>query len=85
MNALFNAVGVDLPTAAHLGAAGDAVLLPLAVGVGAALIASVAPAIRATRVPPIAALREGFVLPPGPAGAVRALHRADRGGVLGSG
>src|SRR5262249_8802710 len=41
------------------------VLLPLAVGTGAALVASLAPAIKATRVPPIAALREGFVLPPG--------------------
>ena len=65
LNALFKAVGVDLPTAAISIPLVTAVLLPLAVGVGAALIASVAPAIRATRVPPIAALREGFVLPPG--------------------
>jgi ABC-type antimicrobial peptide transport system permease subunit len=65
LNALFTAVGVDLPTAALSIPILTAVLLPLAVGIGAALIASVAPAIRATRVPPIAALREGFVLPPG--------------------
>ena len=65
LNALFKAIGVDLPTAAISIPLVNAVLLPLAVGVGAALIASIAPAIRATRVPPIAALREGFVLPPG--------------------
>ena len=65
LNALFTAVGVDLPTAAISVPLLTSVLLPLAVGIGAALIASIAPAIRATRVPPIAALREGFVLPPG--------------------
>ncbi len=65
LNALFKAIGVDLPTAPISIPLVNAVLLPLAVGVGAALIASIAPAIRATRVPPIAALREGFVLPPG--------------------
>ena len=65
LNALFTAVGVDLPTAPLAVPLLTSVLLPLAVGIGAALIASIAPAIRATRVPPIAALREGFVLPPG--------------------
>ena len=50
--------------------------LPLAVGLlSAALIASVALPIRATRVPPIAALREGFVLPPGRLSPHWALHR----------
>ena len=65
LNALFKAVGVDLPTAALTIPIVWSVLLPLAVGLGAALVASVAPAVKATRVPPIAALREGFLLPAG--------------------
>ena len=65
LNALFKAVGVDLPTAALTIPIVWSVLLPLAVGLGAALVASVAPAVKATRVPPIAALREGFTLPAG--------------------
>jgi putative ABC transport system permease protein len=65
LNALFKGVGVDLPTAAITIPIVWSVLLPLAVGLGAAFVASVAPALKATRVPPIAALREGFVLPPG--------------------
>ena len=65
LNALFKAVGVDLPTAALSIPIVWSVLLPLAVGLGAALVASVAPAVKATRVPPIAALREGFTLPRG--------------------
>jgi predicted lysophospholipase L1 biosynthesis ABC-type transport system permease subunit len=65
LNALFTAIGIGLPTAPISIPIVTSVLLPLAVGTGAALIASLAPAIKATRVPPIAALREGFVLPPG--------------------
>jgi putative ABC transport system permease protein len=65
LNALFKAVGVDLPTAALSIPIVWSVLLPLGVGLGAALVASVAPAVKATRVPPIAALREGFSLPRG--------------------
>jgi ABC-type antimicrobial peptide transport system permease subunit len=65
LNALFTAIGIGLPTAPISIPIETSVLLPIAVGTGAALIASLAPAIKATRVPPIAALREGFVLPPG--------------------
>jgi putative ABC transport system permease protein len=65
LNALFKAAGVDLPTAAISIPFVWSVLLPLGVGLGAALVASIAPALKATRVPPIAALREGFVLPAG--------------------
>ena len=65
LNALFKAAGVDLPTAAISIPLVWSVLLPLGVGLGAALVASIAPALKATRVPPIAALREGFVLPAG--------------------
>ena len=40
------------------------ILLPLFVGTLVAMLASIGPAFRATRVPPIAALREGVELPP---------------------
>ena len=38
--------------------------MSLAVGIGVALLAALAPALRATRVPPVAALHEGATLPP---------------------
>jgi putative ABC transport system permease protein len=41
-----------------------AVALPFIVGVGITVLASLVPALRATRVPPVAALREGATLPP---------------------
>jgi putative ABC transport system permease protein len=65
LNGLFGAIGIGLPTSSISIPVMQSVVLPLAIGTGAALVASVAPAVKATRVPPIAALREGFVLPPG--------------------
>jgi putative ABC transport system permease protein len=63
INALFKAVGADLPTAG-LGLAPRTVVVALAVGVGVTLVSAVLPALRATRVPPVAALAEGAQLPP---------------------
>jgi putative ABC transport system permease protein len=63
LNAVFRSVGLDLP---HT----DTVLAPrtiavsLGVGVGVTAIASLVPAVRATRVEPVVALREG-TSPPG--------------------
>jgi putative ABC transport system permease protein len=65
LGALFKAVGFGLPLAAIKVHAWPGVIVPLLVGVLVTLAASIAPARRATRVPPIAALREGAVLPPG--------------------
>ena len=66
LNALFKAAGVDLPTAAISIPLVWSVLLPLAVGLGrGADRVDRTGDPKATRVPPIAALREGFVLPPG--------------------
>ena len=59
---LFRALGVELPTADRVFAA-RTVIVALAVGVGITLAAGLFPAIRATRVPPIAAVREGATLP----------------------
>ena len=64
LGALFGAVGFGLPLAAVKLHLWPGVVLPLVVGVGVTLAASIVPASRATRVPPIAALREGAELPP---------------------
>jgi putative ABC transport system permease protein len=64
LNAAFVAFGIDLPTAGTVFAT-RTVVVSLVVGTVITLLASLRPAIRATRVPPIAAVREGAELPPG--------------------
>jgi putative ABC transport system permease protein len=64
LNALFKALGVDLPSAGTVFSA-KTVIVSLLVGVGITLLATISPARRATRVPPIAAVREGATLPTG--------------------
>ena len=64
IGALFKAVGFGLPTA-DASLAARTVIIALVVGVGVTLVASLAPALKATRIAPIAALREGATLPPG--------------------
>jgi putative ABC transport system permease protein len=61
---LFDAVGFTLPNTG-LVFLGRTVVVALLAGVLVTLVASLRPAIRATRVPPIAAVREGATLPPG--------------------
>ncbi|MGN6797480.1 MAG: ABC transporter permease [Gaiellaceae bacterium] len=60
---LFDAVGFTLPNSGIIFEPRTAVV-SMIVGVVVTLIASLRPAIRATRVPPIAAVREGSTLPP---------------------
>jgi putative ABC transport system permease protein len=60
--ALFDAVGFTLPNSG-LVLTGTAVAIALAAGILVTLVASLRPAFRATRVPPIAAVREGATLP----------------------
>ncbi len=64
VNALFNAMQIDIP---HSGLvlAPRTVVLALAVGIVVTLLSAVVPALRATRVPPMAALQEGATLPAG--------------------
>jgi putative ABC transport system permease protein len=59
---LLEATGVELPDTS-LVFAPRTVVISLAVGTLIALLASLRPAIRATRIPPIAAVREGAVMP----------------------
>ena len=62
LNKLFVAVGIDLPQGNTVFAA-RTIIISLVVGTLITLVASLRPARRATRVPPIAAVREGSVLP----------------------
>ncbi|HUH15335.1 MAG TPA: FtsX-like permease family protein [Gaiellaceae bacterium] len=59
---LFDAVGFTLPNSGLLFET-RTIVVSLLVGITVTLLASLRPAIRATRVPPIAAVREGAVLP----------------------
>jgi putative ABC transport system permease protein len=61
INALFKALQIDLPNSGTVIAA-RTVIVGLALGTGLTVLAALVPAIRATRVPPIAGLREGAVL-----------------------
>ena len=62
LDALFVSFGIDLPKNGTVFAT-RTVVVSLIVGILVTLLASLRPAIRATRVPPIAAVREGSVLP----------------------
>src|SRR5436305_8374132 len=64
LNVLFVAIGIDLPHGSTVFAT-RTIVVCLLVGTLVTLFASIRPARRATRVPPIAAVREGSELPPG--------------------
>jgi putative ABC transport system permease protein len=63
LNALLVSFGIDLPQTGTVFAT-RTVVISLLVGVLITLLAAIRPALRSTRVPPIAAVREGAVLPP---------------------
>jgi putative ABC transport system permease protein len=64
LNSLLVSFGIDLPQASTVFAT-RTVIVSLSVGVVITMLAALRPALRSTRVPPIAAVREGAVLPPG--------------------
>jgi putative ABC transport system permease protein len=63
LNSLFVSFGINLPQASTVFAT-RTIVVSLLVGVLITMLAALRPAIRATRVPPISAVREGAVLPP---------------------
>jgi putative ABC transport system permease protein len=63
LNQFFVWLGIDLPQVGAVFAT-RTVIVALAVGIVVTVVAAVRPALRATRVEPIAAVREGAVLPP---------------------
>jgi putative ABC transport system permease protein len=62
VNVVFSSAGIDIPRSG-LVMEPRTVVVALAVGIVVTLLSAVVPAHRATRVPPIAALQEGAVLP----------------------
>ncbi len=62
LNSLLVSFGIDLPQASTVFKA-RTIIVALAVGIIITMIAAVRPALRSTRVPPIAAAREGALLP----------------------
>jgi putative ABC transport system permease protein len=62
LNRVFVALGIDLPQASTVFAT-RTIVVSLVVGILITLLAALRPAMRATRVPPISAVREGAVLP----------------------
>src|SRR5439155_15313174 len=62
LDALFAAIGLDFPKGGTV-VETRTIVVSLLVGVIVTLLASLRPAIKATRVPPIAAVREGATLP----------------------
>src|SRR5213078_2385312 len=62
LDALFTAIGLNFPKTGTVFAT-RTIVVSIFVGVAVTLLASLRPAIRATRVPPIAAVREGATLP----------------------
>lgn len=62
LSALFTAFGFDLPKTDAVFAV-RTIIISIGVGTAVAVLAGLVPALRATRVPPIAAVREGATLP----------------------
>jgi putative ABC transport system permease protein len=63
LNSLLVSFGIDLPSTGSVFAT-RTVIVSLLVGILVTLLAAIRPALRSTRVPPIAAVHEGSVLPP---------------------
>jgi putative ABC transport system permease protein len=63
LNGLFKLFGIDLPSASTV-VEPRTIIVALGLGIVITLIASLSPARRATRIAPVAALREGATLPP---------------------
>jgi putative ABC transport system permease protein len=62
LNAVFAAIGLEFPKNSMV-LATRTIVVSIVIGVAVTLLASLRPAIKATRIPPIAAVREGATLP----------------------
>ncbi len=75
LDQLFKSFGADLPDSGTV-LETRTIVVSLLVGVGVTVLAGLAPAIRATRVPPIAAMREGVEIQPSVLTGFGVLRRA---------
>ena len=64
LSGVFAAVGIDLPSTSTVFGA-RTIIVSLAVGIIVTVLAGLGPALRATRVSPVTAMREGAEIPPG--------------------
>src|SRR5207302_8860815 len=80
LQALFSALGGSLPTAPTV-LAGRTFAVAIVLGMVVTLVSALLPAVRATRVPPLAALRDDVLVPTGGRRRVRAVV----GGVVAAG
>jgi putative ABC transport system permease protein len=74
LNALFKAFGADLPNNGSV-IESRTIVVSLLVGISVTVLAGLPPALRAMRVPPLAAMREGVRIPPRVLTGPRALRR----------
>jgi putative ABC transport system permease protein len=63
LQAIFKGVGIDLPSTGTV-LETRTLIVAFAVGIGITVVAGLVPALRATRIPPVAALREGSAIAP---------------------
>ena len=78
LNSVFASAGVDLPSTSTVFGA-RTIIVSLAVGIIVTVIAGLGPALRATRVSPVTAMREGADIPPGRIGRRAPLFAAITG------
>lgn len=81
LDQLFKAFGADLPDSGTV-LQTRTIVVSLLVGVGVTVLAGLPPALRATRVPPLAAMREGVEIPPRPLPSRRGLILRIVGGLV---
>jgi putative ABC transport system permease protein len=81
LDQLFKAFGADLPDSGTV-LQTRTIVVSLLVGVGVTVLAGLPPALRATRVPPLAAMREGVEIPPRPLPSRRGLIVRIVGGLV---
>lgn len=78
LNSVFASAGVDLPSTSTVFGA-RTIIVSLAVGIIVTVVAGLGPALRATRVSPVTAMREGADIPPGRIGRRAPLFAAITG------
>jgi putative ABC transport system permease protein len=78
LNSVFASAGVDLPSTSTVFGA-RTIIVSLAVGIVVTVVAGLGPALRATRVSPVTAMREGADIPPGRIGRRAPLFAAITG------